>query len=149
MIHAQHEVLRNVGDIPFDPALDTLGFEPCHEDMTFEYYSFSDGILYDGEKAQLIREFQNSFIPGSASQNGYITVRFMVNCEGKSGRFRVIELDQDYNKKEFDHSLVNQIVGTTQSLDGWKPGEYESKTYDYYQYLTFKISEGHIVNIMP
>ena len=145
------EPLRHVGDILEDSELDTTNFQPCHEDLTFQYYNFGNGIQYQGEKAAIVEIFNNEFIANPANQdNGYVTIRFIVNCKGESGRFRVIELDNNYNKTTLSLDIVNQIADIVRRLDGWKIGEFDNgKVYDYYQYLTFKISNGQITDIMP
>jgi hypothetical protein len=143
------ELLRHVGDILFDPQIDTTDFKPCHEDLTFQYYNFSNAIQYDGEKASVIREFENKFQQVNETENGYITIRFIVNCEGKTGWFRIVTMDFDYQEKELSSELSNQLLEITKNLKGWKPGDFDGKKYDYYQYLTFKITNGRIENIMP
>lgn len=143
------EFLRHVGDITFDPALDTLNFEPCHEDQVLQYYNFSNAIQYEGEKAKIITEFEDKFQPVNQEEDGYITIRFIVNCKGKTGRFRVIGMDKNYTEKIFSKELTHQLLAITRALDGWKPGDYDGRIFDYYQYLTFKINRGKIERIMP
>lgn len=145
----QREVLRHVGDIIFDPKVDTTDFEPCHEDLAFQYYNFSNATQYKGEKIAIVRAFQDRFKPVSETEHGYVTIRFIVNCEGQTGWFRVITMDENYDEKTFSKELTDQLLKITQELDGWKPGEFDNENYDYYQYLTFKITNGSIENIMP
>ncbi|GAB4229476.1 MAG: hypothetical protein Tsb0034_01070 [Ekhidna sp.] len=141
--------LRHVGDILFDAKIDTTDFQPCHEDLTFQYYNFSNAIQYDGEKARILREFDTKFQGVSETENGYVTIRFIVNCEGKTGRFRMTTMDSDYKEIDLSNRLTNQLMEITRSLDGWKPGVFDGKNYDYYQYLTFKIVNGKIESIVP
>ncbi|MEQ9164885.1 MAG: hypothetical protein RLO12_01400 [Fulvivirga sp.] len=141
--------LRHVGDILFDPKIDTTDFQPCHEDLTFQYYNFSSAIQYDGEKAKVLREFDRQFQAVDEYENGYVTIRFIVNCDGKTGWYRIVTMDLDYNEKNLSKELTNQLLEITKSLDGWKPGDFDGKNYDYYQYLTFKITNGDIERIMP
>jgi len=143
------EILRHVGDINFDQKIDTTDFKPCHEDLTFQYYNFSNAIRYDGEKAKILREFDQKFKKVEESENGYVTIRFIVNCEGKTGRFRLITMDSNYKNKPMSNDLTNQLMEITKNLDGWKPGVFDGKNYDYYQYLSFKIEKGQIKRIMP
>jgi len=141
---------RHVGDIAFDPKLDSKEFKPCHEDLVAQYYNFGIPIQYKGEKPALERAFyENYSIKKIESENGYVTVRFVVNCEGRTGRFRVEELDNDYTIKTFDEQITKQLLAITKSLDGWEIKEYEYKKYDYYQYLTFKIENAQIIDILP
>ena len=142
--------LRHVGDIPFDARYDDPAFKPCHEDLAAQYYGFGKGLQYQGEKAAVIRIFQNKYEKGSATnESGYITIRFIVNCKGETGRFRMQQMDQNYDDKVFSETISKQIMDITQSLDGWNPGEYQDRTYDYYQHLTFKIIDSEIASIIP
>jgi len=147
----QSEPLRHVGDILENPTIDTTNFQPCEEHFAHQYYNFSNSIQYEGEKAAVIDFVYNEFESDSSNQdNGYMTIRFMVNCKGQSGRFRIYEMDNNYELMSFDKSLVNQISGIVKRLDGWKIGVRDNgDAYDYYQYLTFKISKGQITDIMP
>lgn len=143
--------LRHVGDILENPALDTANFQPCDESLAQIYYNFGESIGYEGEKAAIIDFVYNEFQSDASIQDdGYVTVRFMVNCQGQSGRFRVYEMDRDYNLVSLSGDLVNQILDIVMGLDDWKIGRAESgEAYDYYQYLTFKIVKGQITNILP
>lgn len=145
----EHEYLRQVGDISFDSKLDDPEFIPCHEDLTLVHYNFSNPDLYEGEKPAIIHPFKKIILPKIEDSNGYITIRFMVNCEGKTGRFRVEQLDFDYKEKKFNSDLVDSILLTTMSLDGWIPAKYDERIFDYYKYLTFKIIDNQITDILP
>jgi len=78
-----------------------------------------------------------------------IRIRFIVNCAGDTGRFRILGMDKDYKQKEFSPSITDQILSITKSLTGWKTKTSNGETYDYYQYLIFKIDKGQIKEILP
>lgn len=142
--------LRQVGDIPFDPQVDDPAFRVCNENTARQYYNFGKGLMYRGEKAELKRFFQKNFrTQKGKKESGYITIRFIVNCEGKTGRFRVMEIDRDFQVKHFSKGLVSKLSGLVAQLDGWIIGEQDGKAFDYYQYLTFKIEDGAITEILP
>jgi hypothetical protein len=73
----------------------------------------------------------------------------VVNCKGETGRFRIQQMDMDYQEMKFLPETVNQLLKLTQQLHGWIIGEYNGAVRDYYQYLTFKIQEGQLMEIMP
>lgn len=141
--------LRNVGDIPEDPQIDERDFKVCNPDETFQYYNFSKGLQYKGEKAAIKKKFQSVQSKGNTADHGYITIRFIVNCEGKTGRFRIQQMDMNYQPDKFPDELVQKLLSTTKSLNGWEIGMYEGVARDYYQYLTFKIENGELKEIMP
>ncbi|MEL6560406.1 MAG: hypothetical protein AAFQ94_19605 [Bacteroidota bacterium] len=143
------EILRHVGDITFDPEIDNVDFEICNENRIYQYYNFSNAIMYEGEKATLVREIHNEFEVTDADDNGYISVRFVVNCKGQTGRFRVTTMNDDYQEIQLSTALTNQLLEIVKSRKGWLKGESRGKKRDYYQYLTFKIKNGQLIDIMP
>jgi hypothetical protein len=141
---------ENVGDIAFDEKIDDPNFKICQEDNVFQYYNFSRGFQYKGEKVKVNEHFQNGFKGKEKNrETGFLTIRFIVNCEGKTGRFRVQGMDINYNAMEFHKELVNDLLTLTKTLDGWIVGEIEGLKTDYYQYLTFKLENGKLIEIMP
>lgn len=146
---AQQTYPDHVGDIAPDPAVDDPSFRTCRTHGIPQYYSIESG--FEGEKPALLRHFAQNYQKNAAwsEENGYITVRFVVNCNGQTGRFRVLEMDMDYRPKTFPKAMSAHLLQLCQTLTGWKGGQSEGIPYDYYQYLTFTIQSGEIVRIMP
>jgi hypothetical protein len=144
---------KNVGDIPYDPSTDDINFEICNESNINQYYvrySSDSPPSYEGEKKGLENVvFQKYNYPISNTQSGYVTIRFIVNCKGQSGRFRVEQMDFNYNSYKFNQNIINQLVEIVKKLDGWIPRKRENINLDFYQYLTFKIENGQIIKILP
>jgi hypothetical protein len=139
-----------VGDIYFDSKIDDPDFKICDEDRVFQYYNFGKGLLYKGEKVKINEHFRDGLkTKEQKDESGFLTIRFIVNCEGKTGRYRIQGMNNDYKEKAFNDNLTSQLLSLTKQLNGWIVGEYEGKTYDYYQYLTFKIENGRLIEIMP
>lgn len=148
----QNNYPLQVGDIYFDVKLDDSNFKVCDEKQVFQYYNFGKGLNYKGEKVKINEHFKAGFKSNDAvNESGYLTIRFIVNCKGETGRFRVLGMDTDYKEKVFSESLTSQLLQLTKQLDGWIVGEFEGEgiPFDYYQYLTFKIENGKLIEIMP
>lgn len=145
----EKKYLDHVGDLEYNPTLDSKDFKPCHEDLISQYYAFREHIQYEGEKRGLVKQIEAKYDNSLSKDNGYITIRFIVNCEGQTGRFRVKTMDHAYKHKNIDSKITDQLINIVKELDGWKPGSYEQGRYDYYQYLTFKIESGQIISIIP
>ncbi|MEM7103376.1 MAG: hypothetical protein AAF502_09625 [Bacteroidota bacterium] len=143
----------NVGEIPFDPIKDDRNFKLCNENQIKQYYARNtpdNPAGYKGEKIALITHFANECkLPKMKGQDGYLTFRFIVNCEGEMGRYRVDEMDLDYQPKQFNKQIVFTLHAAIKKLDGWIPVNYKGKDYDFYQYLTFKLVDGRLKEIMP
>lgn len=139
------KIFSNVGDIEFDEKLDDKNFRICNSSVT-QYFSLEKKIQYRGEKISIEEKLKKDFSQKlSEKENGYITIRFIVNCEGKTGYFRVQEMNSNYEQTNFNKDFVQEILRFTQNLDGWE--NWEKK--DYYQYLTFKIENGKVSEILP
>jgi hypothetical protein len=144
--------LAHVGNILQDSILDDPSFTLCFENYHTQYYSFDPGSAgFAGEKPAIEAYFRErfQFDPSAAKENGYITIRFVVNCKGQTGRFRVKEIGLDYKPRKFRGGLSAHLLELTQKMQGWKPGTYKNGQYDYYQYLTFTIENGKILRITP
>jgi hypothetical protein len=142
--------LRWVGDIEQDSQLDDPDFKVCSEKNAMQYFNFSEGLPYVGEKYAIEKEFEEQYDSSvAAMESGLVRIRFMVNCEGKSGRFRILGMNFNYEEKQFDDSIMQQLITITRSLGGWKVMPNEKYPKDYYQYLIFKIQDGQIIEILP
>lgn len=143
--------LRWVGDSKFNNKLDDEDFKLCYSEKNVQQYFHvtEDLFAYQGEKKALVAEVLNLYKPIETQQSGWIRVRFIVNCKGETGRFRVISSDENYKERDFDERITNQIVSITESLKGWEIRPNEAEARDYYQYLVFKINNGKIAEILP
>jgi len=132
---------RWVGDISFDPELDNVDFRICHgEENIMQYFNFVQGFQYKREKKAIYEIFKNKIetFPDK-SATGLIRIRFIVNCSGLTGRFRVLSCDENYKEKKFSDRVINQLLKVTKSLQGWQVLSLDGQPRDYYQYLIFKI----------
>lgn len=148
----ENNYVRFVGDINKDSVLDNPSFELCNgEDRTVQYFNTGEGFRYKGEKPALIAKFKEVFGPygKSKGENGYVRIRFIINCKGKAGRFRILASDLDYREKEFDKGITDQLISIVQGLEGWEVLRQNDYTLDYYQYLIFKFENGHLAQILP
>lgn len=142
---------KSVGDIDFDPQKDDINFKICDKNASsgFQYYNDSKGFQYKGEKLAIEEKLKSLKIQGNEKSNGYITVRFLVNCEGKAGLFRIQAMNFDYKEVTVDKNLEAQLLDFTKSLNGWIVKEINNKKIDYYQYITYKIEYGKVSEILP
>lgn len=145
---AEQKVLNHVGSIQTDASLDDPTFIVCDETWTYEYYNFGKGVQFEGEKIKILNHFKEQYKP-LAKDNGYFTIRFVVNCRGETGRYRIESMNFDYQPIVFDEKTADQLLTLTKELKGWGIAAYEKKERDYYQYLTFKLEDGRITEILP
>ncbi len=146
----QSKYLRYVGDIEADTQLDDPAFKLCNDEVFLkQYFNFSQGLQYEGEMLKIKEQFELAYVPVEVNESGWVRIRFVVNCRGESGRFRMICSDEHYESREFDSRITDQLMSITKSLDGWKPLPDSENPDEYYQYLIFKIENGDIIEILP
>ncbi len=149
--HQKSEYLRWVGDSVFRSGIDSKTFSACHGDENiYQYFNLSEGPQYVNEKPALELRFKNTFKPVvGENQNGMIRIRFVVNCEGQAGRFRLLQSDFNYQEIIFDKAITSQLLKITKSIANWQIFYKNDTPIDYYQYLIFKIEDGQIIEILP
>jgi hypothetical protein len=141
---------KSVGDIAYDNTTDKKDFILCDSNNIKQYHNNQKGLEYKGEKIAIVEEFSQNYVPVKCSNcDGLIRIRFIVNCKGETDRFRVISMNEKYEKIAFNSKVTQQLLAICKSLKGWIPKKIEGKEIDYYQYLIFKINDGQIIEIMP
>ncbi len=147
----QKKYLRWVGDIAYDASIDKSDFSICNgEDKIVQYFNDGNGLEYEGEKIAIEKVFAKEYrLEKPIQETGLIRIRFIVNCQGESGRFRVLGMNSLYEEKNFAPLIVNELLRITKSLKGWKIKSMQNQTIDYYQYLIFKMENGKLIEILP
>ena len=146
---------RSIGNIEFDPNLDKRDFQLCYPRYDAQYYNDAIDTNYEGDKIIIEKEFKEKYKSENVKkESGLIRIRFIVNCQGETDRFRMLGMGENYQEKAFDKSITDQLLQIAKSLKGWKLKNFTSKTgdilsYDFYQYLIFKIKDGQITEILP
>lgn len=112
------------------------------------YYSLN--AKYPIASETLVQQV-NKFTLTTSSQNGYITVRFFVNCKGEIGDFEVIETNNQYESAVFGKAYINEIIQFIKTLKNWPIPNYPDTKFvaEYRSYLSFRISDGKVVEIIP
>lgn len=144
------EYKRWVGDIETDELSDADDFKLCNdESQVYQYFNDGNGLQYEGEKISIIETFKDQYSEQEVGQTGLLRIRFIVNCEGVAGRFRLLGMDDDFKFKKFSNTISNELLRITKTLKNWQPKKVESQPIDYYQYLVFKLQDGRIIEILP
>jgi hypothetical protein len=136
-----------------DPSLtldDHTDFKLCHgEDLIYDYYN-SGGLAQHGEsKKEMVRNLMAQIDRKKLfDESGFLAFRFVVNCEGKAGRFITEETDLDFGRKKFNPQTVAHLYQLVYALQDWKP-VVVGESRDAYFYLTFKMNHGEVTDILP
>lgn len=143
-----HQTNNRVGDISYNKNLDDPNFSLCSNKYVSQEYN-SYGADYNGGKRaikkQLLEELQpeNIYFDGS----GLITFRFVVNCKGETGLFRVKSVNEDLEETVFDSEEIEKLEAAIAKLDQWEPGKWENEKLNSYAQVHFKIEKGKITDI--
>ena len=134
--------------IAFDSNVDHEELELCNKDKILQYYS--SGTNYVGGK----RAIKNEILPlinekkiEFDSSNGYITIRFIVNCNGEIGLLRANEIDDDLKSTKYSQTNIDELKNVVSTLDNWEVQNLKDIKYDSYYFINFKIEEGVITDI--
>ncbi len=136
---------------PEETISDDSDFVLCgHERRIADYYnSTPDGRYLYSKRAMLDTIYSNLDKSKLFDQSGRLVFRFVVNCEGKPGRFITNGYDLDYQPKAFDQETVEHLFEILRKLKEWRPVVINEKSRDAYFYITFNIENGEIVDILP
>jgi hypothetical protein len=112
-----------------------------------QYYSFNTKYPLSSEK--LTEEVNRTLTYQPKQMNGFVTIRFVVNCKGQTGNFEIYQIDNSYQQINFEEKYIEALLTFVKTLENWKIGTYESRKFDYYAYFTFKIEYGKVTEIVP
>jgi hypothetical protein len=138
---------NNIGFIDPATAVGDEGFTAC-ENYVYEYYnSFPHGGYKYGKKA--FKDFVMGKFKYEGMDSGFLTFRFVVNCRGVAGRYQIVENDLNYKPTKLNESLVSKLFLITQEAKEWRSIKIDDQLKDYYFYITYKLKDGKVIEILP
>lgn len=83
--------------------------------------------------------------------SGYVTFRFVVDCAGyRLPKTQVLQTDANYQATHFRKELIDELYAYLQTLKDWRTVSTSNGLLaNYFTYLTFKISNGKVVAVIP
>ena len=122
----------------------------CAKAMTLPYFAV-DG-KYPRSSATLVRE-ATTFLRRNNRKfgsSGYVTFRFVIDCAGfRQPMTQVLQTDANYEAFHFRPELVSELYAFLKTLKDWRTANYSGHAISYFTYLTFKITDGKIVAVIP
>ena len=122
----------------------------CAKAMTLPYFAV-DG-KYPRSSATLVQEATVFLQHGNRkfSGSGYVTFRFVVDCAGfRQPMTQVLQTDAKYVGIHFRPELVSELYAFLKTLKDWRVATYSGHAVSYFTYLTFKITDGKVVAVIP
>lgn len=116
-------------------------------------YYYSLNAKYPKSSYTLMKD-ANAFLVSSQNndtETGYITFRFRITCNGEVQKdFQILQTNERYEKTQFSPSLVANLQQYLITLHNWKVAKGKNgSSFSYFSYLTFKIDNGKVVNVIP
>ena len=123
----------------------------CAKAVLAPYFSV-DG-KYPRSSATLVQE-ASEFLQRRKQRytgSGYITFQFMVDCAGyRQPMTQVLQTDANYHNFHFRKELVNELYAFLKTLTDWRTATTQNAvSAGYLAYLTFKITDGKVVAVIP
>lgn len=144
------QTTRWIDDIAPDSLLDDSSFQICNSnDQIIQYFNDGNGVQYKGGKPSIDSLFFSSYRAIPKPESGLIRIRFVVNCKGETGRFRLLTADLNYQPRSFSPEITSQLLQIVQSMKGWEPKRWKNSPIDYYQYIICRVENGHLTNVLP
>ncbi|HET6246051.1 MAG: hypothetical protein H0V01_10300 [Bacteroidetes bacterium] len=143
-------ILLTIGCNQTETPFETDNIQFCNDSLVAEYFYPNDNEpTYD--KKAIKRHFLQNYETQEnlKSENGYLTISFIVNCKGHLGKYTVEQMGLDFKPYEFNFEITRQLLELTKQLDKWAVFTSEGIEYDHHRYLTFKIENGEITEITP
>lgn len=144
-IWLSYQITNRVGDLSFNKEIDNSTFKICDEKRITQYYSTKSN--YQGGKKAIKKELWKTTEQLTFKNSGFITFRFIINCNGEIGRFRVKTIDSELKENSFDSQKIKILQTSINKLQKWNTGTWKDKTLDSYFVLNFKIEQGKITDI--
>ena len=142
-----YQTNNRVGDIAFNSELDNPSFNLCNDGYIGQDYASYGANYYGGKKAIKKHIFKYLQHQDLFRGSGLITFRFVVNCKGETGYYRVKSIDEDLQETEFDPQQLQKLEAAIAQLEDWQPGKWQDEKFDSYYQITFKIENGKITDI--
>lgn len=115
-----------------------------------DYYNSSPDGHYSKGKRVMVNLINSKIIKEKLfNESGYLTFRFVVNCKGEAGWFTIEQADLNYNEKKFNQETIDHLYEIVYGLKSWSPSVLDETPRDAYFYLTFRMKNGEILDILP
>ncbi len=142
-----YNISNNILPIKYEASVDHKELNICNKNILSHYHSLTDYVeskkAIKKELLPLINEKNIQF----DSKNGYVTIRFIVNCNGEIGLFRANEIDAEMKAANYSSATINELTNIVSTLNNWEIKPHNGNKYDSYYFINFKIEEGQITDI--
>jgi len=126
------------------------GFILCGDkESIYKTHHGAPKIAYSPNKGIFDHKIRSNFLKNRFNDSGYINFRFIVNCKGEPGRFETIQTNLNLEQTSLNPDLVSHLLELTSIPEHWNIFTYKNEARNYYTYVSYKIENGEIAEILP
>jgi len=136
-----------VGDIPVQADIDNPNFQLCDSTKVIHQRT---ALRYLGGNEAIEKTYMDKFNPQSSYTQftGYVVIRFIMNCNNETGRFRVQSLADDFSLQKCPSGMQEELLTIAKNLNAWQHAPTKDTKLDYTKYINIKITNGKVVEIL-
>lgn len=142
------KIVNAVEYINPETALGDKNFKTCFDNVIFNYYN-PQAASYSEGKNKLRTFILSNFDSEKYSDSGYLNILFVINCKGEAGRYKVYENNLDLEPQKFNPLLKTELLNLTMQLKQWNPNYIRGEHVDSSMYISYRIENGKITEILP
>lgn len=140
---------KYIGYINKEKALLNNTYKLCDDGGIYNTYSGAGLKAYKGSKKRFRNHINATFNDNSFTDSGYLNFRFLVNCEGNAGWFEIIQMNLDLKETSLNKVMVDSLFKITSNPENWEIIEYNEAPRNYYMYVSYRIENGKVTEIIP
>lgn len=140
---------HHIGYIDQEKALLNDTYTLCGDRSIYKIHHGAPDDAFEGSKKQFKNFILSNYKNESYTDSGYLNFRFLINCEGNAGWFEIIEMNLDLEETPLDKNMVKQLLKLTSDSRNWAVFSYKNQPRNYYMYISYRIENGEIVEILP
>jgi hypothetical protein len=141
--YAQKQTVLGAGEYPIDSTECKL----C--DSVHKIVQYYQARIKYPLSSEAITDLANKKIALPPGTTGYVTIRFIVNCKGEKNCFHIYQTDKESKTTNFGDDITGQFLEFVKDMPQWSVVYLREQAVDYYAYLTFKLNNGKIENVIP
>lgn len=137
-----------IGYINTDTALLNKVYKLCDDGIYKTHHGAPKDAFKISKKhfrTSILSEYKNN----NYSDSGYLNFRFLVNCEGHPGWFEITEMNLDLEEIDLNDDMVNKLLNLTSNTKHWNIFYIDNVPKNYYMYISYRIENGKITEILP
>lgn len=126
----------------------TEGFKRCNDELPIGFFHSAAPAIYKDGKRTFRNHILSNFLSDSYNDNGFLNLRFLINCKGEIGDIEVNELNTNYQVSPLNPKLVKELSSLTFRKENWNVIT-SMDSRDTYMYIIYKIENGEVTEILP